>query len=677
MIHSTCSNILSDNLSWLKESIPSLHNAINDNNVIQKVSLLLDDRSQDLNLFFDNELVLESCVPSLETILQGQLSRTDGVAMPRTLRSQEPPDGSLRNHILAEMINAHHEVFLDYLPSIPSSQSLINDEKPPYKNLIIFGSLMLLPLYNYLQGLSQAAQSEVSWVSITLVEDDLRQLYAVMALLPLPQLIKLCKENNINLVLHVDQSQSNLQDRIYTQISLQNPTLLYGWQTLRSPVRSPGLMELHSWLHSPEGAAQHMLGLLGFATDEINQTQQALWNALSHEPMNIIRHTPLLKDVPVVLVASGPSLMDQLDWLKENQVNLNIVAAGSSLGALIKANIRPDVVVFLERDADVYNVLCDLLAEGFSLEDITAYVSSTIDPRVPLLFNEAVFFHRPVAAATGLFPSDQCATLPISGPHVINAALEVLLILGVQEVLLIGADFSALKREIPRAQGALGYSPRNFAIPVLGNNARTVFSEAGLLHTAYLLNRIVASAPELQVVRIGEGIVLDSIKTIEYSPELMVQFGRAPLGLKSVSTLMPESSFSKTDCLQFIEAVSHELPSRFSDLECSIKNAQGWSRSLVDKVSYHLIRKNEKMSRQSTFLSNLLCQPLFFVLMTIHDADNTNEQDFPSAKDNALISVSIIEDVVLRWLLVMKSWLLIKQLPPWNPEWLKNNYLRS
>ena len=111
------------------------------------------------------------------------------------------------------------------------------------------------------------------------------------------------------------------------------------------------------------------------------------------------------------------------------------------------------------------------LAEGFSLEGVTALVSSTIDPRVPALFEQAAFFHRPVAAATGLFPDDQCATLPVCGPHVINAALEALLCLGSRKLLLVGADFAALRRNQPRAEGALGDSPREFTIPVRGTGA--------------------------------------------------------------------------------------------------------------------------------------------------------------------------------------------------------------
>ena len=98
-----------------------------------------------------------------------------------------------------------------------------------------------------------------------------------------------------------------------------------------------------------------------------------------------------------------------------------------------------------------------MLADGFSLKNILLLVSSTIDPRLPELFDEVAFFHRPASMSVGLFPDDDHAVLRISGPHVINAALEAVLALGSRQLLFLGADFSAAKRTMPRAGGALGY----------------------------------------------------------------------------------------------------------------------------------------------------------------------------------------------------------------------------
>ena len=665
------SETLNRNRLWLAQAAPSLAAQLSDE-VVNQVHFRqrrLDSDATDCDLFFGDVRALEACHESLTKLLNQQLTRTDGVAMPRPFRTSTDSPVADPAVILSEMVNQHREVLIDHLPAIPSPAALQIAEKPPYRNLVIFGSLMLAPLLTYLQDVASSP-----WISLTLIEDDLKQLAATLSLVDFAALVDLCKEQGIGLTLHVDDSKLNLQDRLYTQLSDDNPTLLYGWQTLRSPVRSPALIELHSWLHAPEGAAQHVIGLLGFATDEINQTQQALWNALNQKPLRVLAPERLEADTPVVLVASGPSLNDQLDWLREHQTTLNLVAAGSALGALLRSGIRPAAVVFLERDAGVYGDLCDLLAEGFSLDGITALVSSTIDPRVPVLFGKAAFFHRPVAAATGLFPRDQSATMPICGPHVINAALEALLCMGSRELLLVGADFAACKRDQPRAAGALGYTQREFTIPVRGNRGRTVFSEPELLHTGYLLNRVIASTPQVQVSRLGEGAVLEAAQSLDTSAELARRFGRAPGALASALADLPPSSFSRDDGVAFLELLELDLQAWGEELSKAAKAAETWSRPLAQSISPLMQRTHKGDTRQRRMLARLLCQPLFFSAMALHDAPLSDQNAFLDARSRFLASVEMMQAVVTQWLAVMRPWLHAPQLPLWDPEWLRSRY---
>ena len=664
---------LNRNRLWLGQAAPSLAAQLTDQvvNSVQFRERRLDGDTADYDLFFGDELALETCLQSLTVLLNQQLTRTDGVAMPRPSRSSTDLTPAEPAVILSEMVNKHREVLIDHLPAIPLAAAPQSLEKPPYRNLVIFGSLMLVPLLRYLQS-----QASCPWISLTLFEDDPKQLAATLSLVDLAALVDLCKENAISLKLHVDDIKLNLQDRLYTQVSSDNPTLLYGWQTLRSPVRSPALIELHSWLHAPEGAAQHLISLLGFATDEINQTQQALWNALNQKPLRVLEPERLSADTPVVLVASGPSLNDQLDWLRDHQTTLNLVAAGSALGALLRSGIRPVAVVFLERDAGVYGDLCDLLAEGFSLDGITVVVSSTIDPRVPDLFGQAAFFHRPVAAATGLFPRDQSATMPICGPHVINAALEALLCMGSRELLLVGADFAALKRDQPRAAGALGDTQREFTIPVRGNRGRTVFSEPELLHTGYLLNRVIVSTPQAQVWRLGEGAVLEAAQSIECSAQLAQRFGRAPGALDSALADLPPSSFSRDEGLAFLNLLELDLKAWGEELSRATEAAEAWSRPLAEAIAPLLQRLHEGDTRQRRMLSQLLCQPLFYSAMALHDAPLGDQNAFPDARRQFLASVKMMQAVVTQWLAVMRPWLRAPQLPLWDPEWLRSRYRR-
>ena len=432
-------------------------------------------------------------------------------------------------------------------------------------------------------------------------------------------------------------------------------------------------MEVHSWLHAPEGVAQNMLGVLGFATDEINQTQQALWNALSQDGMRVLSPDVLDEATPVVLVASGPSLNSHIEWLKDNQNNFNIVAAGSALGVLLRAGIRPSVAVFLERGSEVFFDLCSLLVDGFSLEQITVFVSSTIDPRVPELFERSVFFHRPVASATELFPSDQAATMAVCGPHVVNAALEALLCLGSREFLLVGTDFGTANRDKPRADDALGNSPRTFTIPVKGNLGRTIFSEPELIQSATILNRLLSSA-NCNAVRIGEGIVLDSVSSCEPTDKLALQFSRSPQALNSAIARLPLTSFSRDDCKDFLDLVNIDMSLMLDGLHASVDSTDNWNRSLVDSISPLMQRLHVGDTRQRRFLSRLYCNPIFYSAMNLHDASAANDQSFQIARNNFLTSISILRLCFSQWILSLKPFIAARQLPMWDPGWISMHF---
>ncbi|WP_186469824.1 6-hydroxymethylpterin diphosphokinase MptE-like protein [Synechococcus sp. A18-25c] len=658
---------LQANLKWLANVQPELANQVAE--LTEKdVVFRFDSVSSDYDLYFKNERVLEGSIESLEQIFNLQLESTDGIAMPR-LHRNFPECSNAPGNILSAMVDKHHELLSDFMPALPYKDDPLQHKKPPYRNLLVMGSLMLSPLLSYLKQVDESP-----WVSITVVEDDVRQLQAMLSLVDMPTLVNICKKRSISFVWHVDANSSNLRDRIYSQLSTTSPTFLFGWQILRSPVQSPALMELRSWLHAPEGAAQNMLAMLGFATDEINQSQQALWNAVSQQTMHILSSDILTEDTPIVVVASGPSLDSNIEWLKQHCQHFNIVAAGSALGTLLKAGIRPSVALFLERGSEVYSDLCTLLVEGYTLKDIFVFVSSTIDPRVPALFDRAAFYHRPVAAATELFPNDQNATMPISGPHVINSAVETMLCLGSREILLVGADFGAVNKKSPRSLNALGVSPRDFTIPVKGSRGRTIFSEPELLHTGYLLNRVILSFPGCKVFRLGEGIVMSSTKNVEESNELAAQFARSPNALRRKLSNLPVSSFSKSECSIFFDSVEKDLSKWVEEVYSSVHMTDGWCKSIADAISPLLLRLNMGDSRERKFITRILSQPLFFICMQLYDVSVEDTDQFKQRQYDFLKSVDLLASTLLFWLSVMRPWLSAQQLPSWNPEWLRQHY---
>ncbi len=95
---------------------------------------------------------------------------------------------------------------------------------------------------------------------------------------------------------------------------------------------------------------------------------------------NIIRHLPLLTNKPnlsknciIAIVASGPSLTNDLQWLKANQDRLLIFAVHSSVRALKQYGITPDIQVSLD-----------------TLLNIETFQKLDLFPNIPLINNYKV-----------------------------------------------------------------------------------------------------------------------------------------------------------------------------------------------------------------------------------------------------------------------------------------------
>ena len=655
------------NLEWIKNVAPSLESWLPSYPFSNLIFEEFDKSSNKFNLLIDGELQLADVNESLFASLSGQLSKTDGISVPRVYNEQVKISGSNNPayEILSKMVNSHNPILLEYLPCIDDKASKIT--KPNYRNLVVFGSLMLVPLMTYIQS------NECPWASITLVEDTPDQLAATLSLLDFSSFINLLREKQIGLTLHIESSASNIQDRLYTQVAQANPTLMYGWQTLRSPMRSPALMEVHSWLHAEEGSAEHFISTLGFLTDEINQAQQALWNALTYKDFNVLKKVELADECPVVLVASGPSLEEHLAWLRDNQDSLNIVAAGSSLGVLVRSGIKPSAATFLERDADVYNDIAELLLEGFSLKDISVFVSSTVDPRIPKLFGKSIFFHRPVSAACSFFPGDQSAVLQICGPQVAVPALEALIALGVDKVMLIGLDFASKSRTSPRAKNALGETPRNLVIPMLGNYNKTVFSEPGLIHTASLFDRIVGAYPFQGVLRLGEGINMDNVENITMDDSEKVQAFFTSTKLMDVLSKCSKTSFSASKASELLIDLHREAELMHEFLADAISSSTTWNNKLSLAVSKYVARLNNEQHSQK-MLINLVSQPIFRAASTLHDSNITNTS-WNDASCKFLESVLLLKNLIQDWSNFMRTILELESVPEWDLQIIRQRYL--
>ncbi|MGN4935622.1 6-hydroxymethylpterin diphosphokinase MptE-like protein [Aeromonas rivipollensis] len=89
--------------------------------------------------------------------------------------------------------------------------------------------------------------------------------------------------------------------------------------------------------------------------------------AIAHSATNICDGVPFLlkdrqvdssyKELPVFIVGNGPSLDETIGYLKKYQDSAIIIACGSTVSALYKAGIKPDICVAVERTKSMADFL--------------------------------------------------------------------------------------------------------------------------------------------------------------------------------------------------------------------------------------------------------------------------------------------------------------------------------
>jgi hypothetical protein len=176
----------------------------------------------------------------------------------------------------------------------------------------------------------------------------------------------------------------------------------------------------------------------GFYEDELVMMTNAVTN-LAAKPFWLIEGRPRLhRPELAVVVGAGPSLDECLPRLKEIRDRVVLFSAGTALRPLLRNGIVPDFHCELENVPATVDALTEAGKYG-DLSRITLMASATVDPRIPPLFRETIFFFRDSVSSTHILGHKH---LPIAGatPTCVNMALSMAAFLGFTDMALFGAD---------------------------------------------------------------------------------------------------------------------------------------------------------------------------------------------------------------------------------------------
>ncbi|HVA15078.1 MAG TPA: 6-hydroxymethylpterin diphosphokinase MptE-like protein [Stellaceae bacterium] len=176
----------------------------------------------------------------------------------------------------------------------------------------------------------------------------------------------------------------------------------------------------------------------GFFEDELKMMTNAVTN-FAAGPFWLIEGRPRLhRPELAAVVGAGPSLDEALPRLHEIRDRIVLFSAGTALRPLLRNGFVPEFHCELENVPATFDAVTEAGKYG-DLSQVTLIASATVDPRIPPLFRETIYFFRDSVSSTQILGDRH---LPIAGatPTCVNMALSMAAFLGFTDMVLFGAD---------------------------------------------------------------------------------------------------------------------------------------------------------------------------------------------------------------------------------------------
>lgn len=174
--------------------------------------------------------------------------------------------------------------------------------------------------------------------------------------------------------------------------------------------------------------------------------------------LNLLKHADedFFQDKPVLILGAGPSLHNNIAWIKENQDKFVIMAALVSLKTLQKANISPDIVVQVdENEYTTTRILKNLGNTDFLKHSVFIFAASVPQIMFDTFKDSAIYLHED-RTKYKLAKS----TMPVAS--VGESLYAISLVFNVKNIYMLGIDLAL-------GADGLSHSPDHFMAKQISN----------------------------------------------------------------------------------------------------------------------------------------------------------------------------------------------------------------
>ncbi len=240
---------------------------------------------------------------------------------------------------------------------------------------------------------------------------------------------------------------------------------------------------------------------LGFIEDELLMIENSVRNLESFDGFFFRRGAPAT-EIPAFILGSGPSVDGAMETIGKFADRAIIVSCGTALEVLLRHGIVPDVHTALENVPAAYDVLARC-SRNHHIRKVILIASTTVDPRIPPLFDTPILFNRAGVSSFPIFSLGEDTVLQNVAPMVSNLALAFAREAGCRRIFLFGVDLGTRDTALHHShassymRGDLDYGFKN-VLELEGNFG-------GVVHADYVYVQS-KTVKEAEIARPGAGV---------------------------------------------------------------------------------------------------------------------------------------------------------------------------
>ena len=274
---------------------------------------------------------------------------------------------------------------------------------------------------------------------LSLVEPNIEFLYWSMYVFDWADLYNsfVTRHRKISFILHTDYSK--LAETTRDRMRYVNPSFMDSTYFLRAYPSSVMDAALDLLLQQKD----LFITGLGFLEDEIDMVRNSYNNLKDFKDLYYQKppaHS--VRQFPAFIIGAGPSLDNDLDFIRENQHRAIIISCGTAIRVLLANGIKPDFQMEIE-NVPAVTELTELAAEKFDLSGITLVATSTVDPGVRHFYDQTVFYFRIGLASYPLFYQGPPSAIENATPNIANLGFAFSQDCGFRQTYLFGIDLGA------------------------------------------------------------------------------------------------------------------------------------------------------------------------------------------------------------------------------------------